>query len=334
MTAITPSVLLLGGYGSLGSKTARTLRFLHPELPITIVGRDPAKAEALANEIGNATMARVDLDRPDLGLPGEARYSVVVTALRDLSLNTMRYAQAQGIAYIALSDGVFEIGPTVARFIHHPTASPVVLLGHGMGAVPMLATLFFAGQFKTIDAIELGLVFDPKDPLGDASAVDMERINNIGPSPLVLQDRRWRWICGDAAQRSFTGVDGREHVGGTVGLVDVLSLSRTGAPSIRVDFAEGDTATSLRGEGPSHEVIIEIDGEHNDGSRGRHRYELVDPKGYAALSAKGLAATIERLVGLAGEAAPGPGLYMPELLVDPARLLGQLQRQGVSVRAI
>jgi hypothetical protein len=68
------------------------LRKLHPELPMTIVGRDPTKAAALAHEVGTATPTLANLERADLGLPVDAEYGAVVTALRDYSLNTMRYA--------------------------------------------------------------------------------------------------------------------------------------------------------------------------------------------------------------------------------------------------
>lgn len=324
-------VLILGGYGSVGSKIAQTLRRFHPALPIAIAGRNAYKAKSLAGELGNATVVSVDLERADLGLPDHDGFSVVVAALRDLSLNSMRYAQTHKTPYIALSDGIFEIGPTVARAIHRPTASPVVLLGHAMGAVPMLATVHYARRFRSIDSIELGLVFDPKDPLGAASAIDMDRIYKIGPSPLILKDGRWCWISGDEATRVFTGVDGREHEGTAVGLLDVLSLSVTPTKSIRVDFAEGETASSRRGENPSHEVIIEISGQHEDGTIGKRRYELVDPQGYSALSARGIAATIESLLGLSGQAVPEPGIYMPEMLVDTDRLMVRLAEQGVLI---
>ena len=261
-------------------------------------------------------------------MPPSAR----VVALRDLSLNTLRYAQDRGLPYVALSDGAFEIGPLVAGHVHRPAAAPILLLGHGRGGVPTMAALHFARGFRAIDAIELGLVFDPADPLGPASATDMERIAKVGPSPLRLVDGRWRWVTGEAARRRFLGVDGVEHRGETVGLVDVLSLASTGARSIRVDFAEGRTASSRRGEPPSHEVIIELAGERLDGAAGRFRYELVDPEGYAAMSAKGVAAAVERLLGLGGEGSPAPGLLLPELLLDPGRLLRLVETLGVSVR--
>ena len=35
-------VLILGGYGSVGSRTGRALRQHHPDLPLVIAGRDNA----------------------------------------------------------------------------------------------------------------------------------------------------------------------------------------------------------------------------------------------------------------------------------------------------
>jgi pimeloyl-ACP methyl ester carboxylesterase len=327
-------VLMLGGYGSLGARTTRILRYLHPDLPIVIVGRDTTKATALAREVGNATIDQIDLSRADLGLPPTNDYSLVVTALRDLSLNTLRFAQARGIPYMAVSDGTFETGPLVARFIHYPLAAPVVMIGHSMGAVPTLAALYFAREFEQLERIELGLVFDPGDPLGPASLVDMERINKIGPAPLMLEQRRWQWTSGPKRMRHFTGVGGFEVQGQAVGLMDVLSLSSLLVHSVRVDVAEAPTASTRRGDSPSHEVIIEIVGTHKDGKIGRFRYELIDPRGYAALSAVGMSVVIEHLLGLTGAPAPRPELYLPEMIVDLEHLMGRVKEFGVQVNVL
>lgn len=327
-------VLILGGYGSLGSRTAQVLRRLHADLQIVIAGRDEGRASALAAELRHAAGVSLDLERDDLGLPEDLSPAVVVTALRDLSLRTQRYASAKGAAYVALSDGIFELGPAVAAFSRSPEAAPVVLLGHGMGSVPTLAALHATKDFRSIDAIALGLVFDPGDPLGPASQIDMERIGRIGPSPLILDDGRWCWVSAQHAARPFAGVDGAIHQGQAVGLVDVLSLAAAPARSIRVDFAEGATSTTRSGGPPSHEVIVEIEGERRDGRRGRFRYELVDSDGYAALSAKGVAVVVESLLGLSGRVAPKPGLYLPEQLVDTEHLMRRLAGLGVVMRAV
>ncbi|PCF93902.1 saccharopine dehydrogenase [Vreelandella nigrificans] len=332
MTSLqSASVLLLGGYGSLGSRVARLLRRRHPGLHLTIAGRNREKAGALATELGNADAALVDLSRADLGLPQDRPFSAVVTAVRDLSLNSMRFAQDRGIAYVALSDAPFELGPLVARYIHEPTAS-VLMLGHSIGAVPTLAALHFAGRFSRVEAIEIGLVFDPDDPFGAMSNADMARIAQVGPQPLLMREGRWSYAAGEEAARTFTGVGGARHQGQAVGLADLLSLSSIETVnSLRLDVAEGLTASSRSGRGPSHEVIIEISGELVGGDTGRYRYELVDPQGYAMLSARGVAVCVERLLGLNGGAPPGPGLYLPESLVDPAYLLEQVEAGGVTV---
>lgn len=331
---IDAPVLILGATGSLGARTVRMLRRLQPELPITLAARDMAKADALAREVGHATTARIDITAPGLGLDPAARHSIVVTALRDHSFNSLRYAQKQGVPYVALSDGVFELGPIIAHYAHNAKGAPILLLGHSNGGVPTLAALHFASEFETIEAIELGLLFDPGDPFGAVSAKDLERINRIGPKPLVRQDGAWQWADAPLATRSFTSVDGTTHEARAAGLLDVLSLgSATPAARIRIDLAGGLTTSTKQGGSPSVEVIIEITGAKKTGESGRFRYELVDPEGYAAMSARGVAVAVEGLLGLAGGAAPKTGLYLPEKLVQPEHLLARLKTFGVNMRA-
>ncbi|KQV27289.1 hypothetical protein [Rhizobium sp. Root1204] len=126
------------------------LRRLHPELIITIGARDMEKAAALAAEVGHATIPKVDIHSGDLGIDKTARHNIVVTPLRDHSLNTLRYAQMLGAPYIVLSDGVFELAPIVAHYAHHPHASPILLLGHSNGGSPTLAALHFAQEFENV----------------------------------------------------------------------------------------------------------------------------------------------------------------------------------------
>src|SRR5690606_14949996 len=205
----------------------------------------------------------------------------------------------------------------------------IVLAGHSIGSVPTLAALHFARDFETIDDIEIGLVFDPDDVSGPMTVADMERIMTIAPSPLLLVEGRWNWVTPEDAVRTFRSAEGIFRHGRAAPLLDTVSLaSATRAKSIRVDLAEGRTATALRGEGPSHEVSIEIAGWSGSGSGQRQRHEIVDRAGYATLSARGVALCVERVVGLTGEPPPAPGLYTPEVLVEPAHLIQKLQELG------
>lgn len=154
----------------------------------------------------------------------------------------------------------------------------------------------------------------------------------IATAPLLLQDGRWVWQGGSAAQRRFTSVDGIVREGTAVALVDTLGIANaTGARSVRLDIAEGRTASSLQGGPAWHEVIIEIAGERKDGSAGRFRYELVDNAGYAAMSARGIALAVDLLLGLDGGAPAAAGLYLPEVLLAPEAIVRQLAAFDVRI---
>jgi uncharacterized protein YbjT (DUF2867 family) len=69
-------ILLIGGSGVVGRWAARFLRDAHPGTPLLIGGRNLAKAEEAAAEIGGAEGVALDLAADDLGL-GERSVSVV-----------------------------------------------------------------------------------------------------------------------------------------------------------------------------------------------------------------------------------------------------------------
>jgi hypothetical protein len=325
-------VLIIGGSGVVGSRAARALRRLQPELPITIGARNLDKARALAAELGRADAVGVDLERADLGLPPAAAFSAVVVLLKDDSLHSMEYAQAQGVPYVSFSDFVFDIAPEVARYVHKPTRAPILMLGHFLGGTVTLATLQFAREFRRLHAIEISAVFDEEDVGGPAAQGDMERVTQGVPHPLMLKDGKFLWARGAEVERRFTGVDGTQWQGRAYPLLDVVSLAAaTEARTIRLDFALRPAA-SLRGKGPSHEVIIELTGEREDGTKASVRHELIDGDVHSGMSARGVALAVERLLGLAGGPPVAPGLYHPESLLDPAYVVERMKEFGTRIQ--
>ncbi|MFD8581690.1 hypothetical protein ACFV2A_02255 [Streptomyces californicus] len=91
-------VLILGGTGQAGAGAAALLRRWHPTLPLTIAGRDPERARRLADELGHATAATVDLRRRDLGLPATTACSAVVAARREHRQHPLRDPPVRGVA--------------------------------------------------------------------------------------------------------------------------------------------------------------------------------------------------------------------------------------------
>lgn len=325
-------VLIIGGSGIVGSTAARTLRQLYPELPIAIGGRDVAKAEAVAKGIGNARGIAVDLGRADLGLPAGDTYGAVVPFLKDETLNSLKYAQATGAGYLSISSGVFELGPETAFYIHKPTAVPVVMASSWLVGVATFPTLRFARDFRRIDRIEIAAVLDEQDMGGPAASADFERLTRTAPRALILKDGRFLWADDEDASRNVVTIDGVETRAIGYSPFDVLSLAAaTDAKSIRFDLIYGVSANRRRGQHFSTETIIEITGERKDGTTGLDRYELVHPRGQAPVTAVGVALGVERLLGLDGKAPAAPGLYLPEVLIDPDHAVRRFQEFGLQI---
>jgi hypothetical protein len=301
-------------------------------LPITIAARNLDRGRELAGEVGHADVTPVDLGRPDLGLDRNARYSAVVALLKENTLNPLRYAQQNSLPYISMADGVFEIGPAVARHVYRPTGAPVMLAGHWAAGMTALPALHFAKEFKAVHEMKLAAVLDPDDEAGPMAHKDVEEVMRASPHPLILDNGTWRWAGEESAMRQVKDVKGVEVEAYAMSVVDVVSLATaTELRSIRFDLATHGTARSSNGR-PSHELIIEIQGQRKDGQAGRLRIDIEAPQGVSGLTALGVAVSLERLLGLAGGPPAAPGLYFPEVLVDPGHAIERLTESGAIIQ--
>ncbi len=329
MSSTLNPVLIIGGSGVVGSWTARTIRKLHPDLPLAIGGRDLAKAEAIARDIGGATGVKVDLDLPDLGLSEGEAFSAVAVFVKDGRLSSMRYAQHHRIPYISVSSGTFEIGPEVAQYIHAPDRAPILLASHWLAGAAIFPVLAFARDFQRIDAIRIGVLLDEQDMGGPAALADYNRITGAAPAALTVKDGRMHWVSGGEAKAQYVSVDGVELEAQAYSPFDIMALAaRTGATAIRLDLAYSQSASRRRGEPFSTEITIEIEGQGADGQQRVDQHQIVHPQGQAPLTALGVALGLERLLGLAGGDAPKAGLYLPEVLIDPGYFVGRMKEFG------
>lgn len=326
-------VLIVGGSGVVGSLTARTLRRMHPQLPIAIGGRDLAKAEAVAAEIGEAVAVRVDLSRPDLGQADADAFGAVVMFLKDDTLNSLRFAQSARVPYIDISTALFEIAPEVALYVAKPESAPLLLNGTWLAGTALLAALDYASEFERVESVAIGAVFDEQDMGGPAASADFERQTRATSNALILQNGQWVWVGGDRGARVFTGGDGSEYRGQAYPLLDPVCLAAAlNLKAARFDVAYGMSASRRRGEPFSTEMIIEIEGRKTSGRSGTFRLELLHPQGQAPVTAVGVSVAIERMIGLVGDGPAAPGLHMPNTLIDPAYMVERLQQFGAVMR--
>lgn len=260
----------------------------------------------------------MDVSRADLGLADGDAYGAVAVFLKDDNLNTLFFAQDRGLPHVGISSGLFEVAPELAAFIHRPAASPMLLASHWLAGAAVLITLDLARTFNRVETIRIGAVLDEQDGGGPAAIADFERLLSISSAGLVRSEGRFVWLSGDAARTTVRSVDGMELEAQSIAVPDVTSLAvAIDAPTIRFDMAVGMTASRRRGEPFSTEVVIEIEGEAADGRSLKADSNVVHPEGMRPLTALAVAAGIERMLGLEGGNPVGPGLYLPEIVVDP-----------------
>ncbi|MFE3379454.1 saccharopine dehydrogenase family protein [Streptomyces anulatus] len=322
------SVLILGGTGQAGTGAAALLRRWHPALPLTIAGRDIDRARRVADELGAATAATIDLRRGDLGLPADRRYSAVVAALWDDRLHGLRFAQRRGLPYLSISSGLVDIAPEVVAGAQRANAAPILVASHYCAGAVVLAALHSARRFDRIDAIRISAVLDEQDTGGPAGIADLQRWSTATSAGLVRRDGVFTWVTDPDAQADVRRTDGTDLPGRSIAVLDVTSLAlATDAPDVRFDFAVGESAGRRRGESASLEVRIDLEGAGPGGAPIRSSRYLVHPAGQRPMTATGIALGVERLLGLRGEAV-APGIHMPETLLDPAYAVERMAETG------
>ncbi len=326
---MTKSILIIGGSGFVGAQTARALRKLHPDAPITIGGRDLKKAEAVAATLGNADAVAIDLDRRDLGLDPKRRFSAIALFVKDHTLNAMRYAQDTEAAHVGVSTGAYEMGPETALYMHRPQASAILFNSTWLAGAALLPALHFAKDFDRIDSVSISAVLDPRDMGGPAASADFDRLLMAAPQSIYLKDGVWTWTTEEDKNRVVRMSDGIDLPATPYTPFDLLSLSATTtAKTLRFDLALGQPD----GSSPDivAEIIIDIAGEKN-GKPHKARHVLAHPQGQAPVTAAGIAVALERLAGLDGKEPPKPGLYFPDQLIAPKYFIARLQQFGMRV---
>ena len=321
-------ILLVGGSGIVGRWAARFLRAAHPELPLLIGGRDGAKAEKAAAEIGHAEGVTIDMTADDLGL-GTRAVNAVAVLFMDERIAGLRFAQERRVPHVSISPGIIELAPEVAAYVHRPSAAPVVLGTEWLVGATTIPTLQFAKAFGRLDSIRIGALLDEKDAFGPAANVDLERQTKTMPAALARRDGAYVWRTGDDAKARFRAVDGTEMDASALSPNDVVRLATaTGAPNVTFDLALGVSSSRRRGEPMSTEIIIELAGTDHDGKPLRTRHAVVHPEGQMPLTGLGVAMLLERLTGGDGQPPTPAGLYFPYQLLAPEAYAARLTAIG------
>lgn len=323
-------ILLIGGYGAVGSEAARTLRLHYRGVNLVIAGRDQAQAAALARELGNAKGVECDLGVPGLGLPADLRFRGVAVFAKDECLNALDYAIAQRAAYVPISEYAVEIAPLVARSGGDGRHIPILLLGHHLGGLVTLTALHYTRDLAEVAAVRVGAIFDEADLGGGTAQADAARLARASPHPLLVHEGRWLWAEEQELARRFTGVDGTVYAGSAISLLDVASIAAaTKARSVRFDVALRDLVAAA--PTARHEVVIEVEGRMQEQRPVSRRIAIESDGFHTRISGRTIAFALERLLGLDEGPAIPPGLHLPENVLDATQIVGRARASGIVI---
>lgn len=158
-----PTILIVGGYGAVGSKIAATLAAV-PTNSVIIAGRNLDKAQAKASEL--KTEARhIDIAGPQSWPEAISGVNLVIMCIDQTSTELLAAISARGIAYLDVTAGDAFFRQAEAMQLTTPALLSV-------GLAPGLSNLLAASASANMDqvtSIEIGLLMGTGDEHGSAA---------------------------------------------------------------------------------------------------------------------------------------------------------------------
>lgn len=315
-------VLIVGGYGVVGSNIARLLGKQYNFIELILAGRNPENGENLAKELAHAKTAYVNLDE-GFDLTNYGHLDLIIAAMSDHQNILRETAVANGIACIYISEVIDEISPTVFLALNKTLSAPVVFAGHWQAGILTLVTKQIAAKFSRITRVDTAGVYDERDPVGPLVA---NEVGGFVGRALLRQNGKWQLLDATENARTIHSHDHTLITGYPMSVLDVPSIAAfTGAPNIRFDFATGKSIGSHKGAAASHDLYIDIEGVLLSGETTKLRTIISDPKGVAHLTAVGVLLITEGIFAFEGQpASQKGGLYLPETIVSTDDIISRL----------
>ncbi|WP_338719571.1 saccharopine dehydrogenase NADP-binding domain-containing protein [Devosia sp. XK-2] len=157
------TILIVGGYGTVGRKIARQLA-QRGDMAVIIAGRNLDKAQSAAKDLGVAAR-KIDIE--DAATWGSALASVdlVVAAIDQSETGFVEHLGAQRIAYIDVTAGDAFFRKVEALDLPRPT---LLSVGLAPGLTNLLA-VNAASDIETLDSIDIGILMGTGDEHGAAA---------------------------------------------------------------------------------------------------------------------------------------------------------------------
>lgn len=322
-------ILIVGGYGLVGSNIARLIRNEYKSIELILAGRNPQNGDALAEELTNAETAYLNL-KEGFNLSHYGKLDLVITAMEDRTNALREAAISSKIASIHISELAEEISPTMFLSLHQTFAAPIVLAAHWQAGIMTLVAKHVASKFSHITRVDSAGVYDRQDPIGPLVANELDGF--VGKA-FLRKEGKWQFVDATEESRILHLHDGSSITAFPMSTLDVPSMAAfTGSSNVRFDFAIGASIGTKKGLAASHDLYIDIEGVLLSGKTTKIRYTVSDPKGQAHSTAVGVFLITEGVLGMGGQSAPTKGgIYLPETVVPAENIISRLREFGLTI---
>ena len=352
------AVLIAGGYGVVGTQISRFVRKRHPDLPLIIGGRNPAKAESLVRELTNAEAVRLDIEEPGPLRQFDGKLRAVLEVANDPSDYLLLDAVRAGIPFVDITRWTERLRHALSIVDGEAPRAPVMFASSWMGGLAAVITVAAARKLEHVESIDIGVLFSMKDKAGPNSIEYMDRLavpykvmidgreQTVHPSTdprtvIFPSGRRAKVYRFDSPEQvTLPKITGAKTVASRIGF-DSSLVTKLLVVLVRLGIwklIEKDRFTKPRrallhnpGEGGNHEIVIELTGSDVDGNPGSVRASILDTISQSHLTALGVTMHLERVLGLDGAPPPAPGILFPESEPQLESGLQLLRDFGVSI---
>ncbi len=349
------TILIVGGYGVVGSRIANILDRRSPDVRVLLGGRSIDKAKALASTLKNAQGVEFDVDDPTSLSRLPVRPDVVIVAVNDLKDVTLHAAIKAGIAIVDITRWTERVRDLEAIVADAKPKSPVIAGSSWMACVPGALTLFATTGLDSVDSIDMSVLYAMKDISGGNSIEYMDRLT--APFPVIRDGKKavaipytegrtvkfensyqtmvYRFDSPD--QHVLPHLTGAGSVAARIAFDDKATtyvfwlIIRSGL----WDLFSGERFKSLRrglmhnpGPGAPHLVRVDVVGKR-DGRKVRRTLHVTDNESQSHMTAVGAVLQAEWVLGLNGFVAPGGGLHYGESMGPEPVLRKALEAEGV-----
>jgi len=194
-------ILILGGYGTFGSRILRLLA-KHKRWSLIVAGRSKEKADALVRSLGDANVTAIALDRDaitaaklqslDLWLVIDA--SGPFQGEKAMDYSVVRAALESGLHYIDIADAL-GFAREIGRFEAEAKSRGLTVIA-GASSVPTLSSAVIAELAQGIEPLEIEIAISSSNQATLGRSVHAALLSYAGQPIRVRRFGEWREIAG------------------------------------------------------------------------------------------------------------------------------------------